>query len=287
MRTPKLPFKPKHAPLCHCVTSPPQGGRSGSAKHVSFACTNSHRHPSNSNPLPQNAPHFFPTFRAHAILAVLPPPDGSRTFRLRREGMPRCDASRRRARHPGRRQPTRFRWRAAPLRGRAKPATGPGPDPSLRHAGRGGTSGPGLWRTCLRKREQGPCRNPRPKHLPRPVQAAAGATRAESPEEGQVDKPAPCACEAAACRMRTSSGKFRAARVSSATHTTFVQKALPRAALRTSFFTPRRHCRAAMRPAAMMGVPQPLFFGGGGLAATTSNFDGGTTAEEDGAEMRG
>jgi len=201
-----------HPPLSVSPTSPPQGGRSGSAKHVSFACTNSHRHPSNSNPLPQNAPHFFPTFRAHAILAVLPPPDGSRTFRLRREGMPRCDASRRRARHPGRRQPTRFRWRAAPLRGRAKPATGPGPDPSLRHAGRGGTSGPGLWRTCLRKREQGPCRNPRPKHLPRPVQAAAGATRAESPEEGQVDKPAPCACEAAACRMGTPSGEFRAAR---------------------------------------------------------------------------
>jgi hypothetical protein len=36
---------------------------------------------------------------------------------------------------------------------------------------------------------QGPCRNTRPKHLPRPVQAAAGATRVEGPEEGRVSKP--------------------------------------------------------------------------------------------------
>lgn len=59
---------------------------------------------------------------------------------------------------------------------------------------------------------QGPCRNTRPKQLPRPVQAAAGATRAEGPEEGQVDKPAPCVCEASACRMGTPSGDIRAAR---------------------------------------------------------------------------
>src|SRR5690606_18557054 len=47
---------------------------------------------------------------------------------------------------------------------------------------------------------------------PRPVQAAAGATRAEGPEEGQVSKPAPVFCEADACRVRTSPREFRAAR---------------------------------------------------------------------------
>ena len=50
-------------------------------------------------------------------------------------------------------------------------------------------------------------------------------------------------------------------RAVSATPTTLIPKALPRAALRTIFRTHRRLCRAAMRPAAMMGVPQPLFFG--------------------------
>jgi len=38
---------------------------------------------------------------------------------------------------------------------------------------------------------QGPCRNPRQTHVPRSVRTAAGATRAEGPEEGQADKPAP------------------------------------------------------------------------------------------------
>ena len=38
---------------------------------------------------------------------------------------------------------------------------------------------------------QGPCRNPCQTQIPRSVRTAAGAIRAESPEEGQVDKPAP------------------------------------------------------------------------------------------------
>jgi|GEM_PF-5254579 len=108
-------------------------------------CTNRALGLNNSNLLAKTPSNIFPTIRTRATLAVLPPPDGSRTFRCKREGMPRIDASRRRARHPGRRQPTRFRWRAAPLRGRAKPATGPGSRPTCFRKGgqgRGDRSGP-------------------------------------------------------------------------------------------------------------------------------------------------
>ena len=86
----------------------------------------------------------------------------------------------------GRRWPTRFRWRAALFREhRAKPATGPGYFACLT-GGVDHRCGPVADMAHLR---QGPCRNTRPKHLPRPVQAAAGATRVEGPEEGQVSKP--------------------------------------------------------------------------------------------------
>jgi hypothetical protein len=72
-----------------------------------------------------------------------------------------------------------------------KPATGPGLFPaSLKGRARGGSPG----RACgghggPEAAGQGPCRNPRQKHLSRSVRPAAGAIRAEGPEEGQVDKP--------------------------------------------------------------------------------------------------
>ena len=144
-------------------------------------------------------------------------------------------------------------------------------------SGRGGASGPGLWRTCrarcgpravtpqgagiTQERAQGPCRNSRPKHLPRIESGpAAGATRAEGPEEGRVDKPTSVSCEASACRVGTPSGEFRAARCqrhplpmpADTRHGqlhTFRRHGL-RAALRTAIpANPGGICRAAMRPA--------------------------------------
>ena len=79
-------------------------------------------------------------------------------------------------------------------------------------SGRGAGQRCGPVADMARVARQGPCRNTRPKQLPRSVRTAAGATRAEGPEEGQVRKPAPCVCEADACRMGTPSGEFRAAR---------------------------------------------------------------------------
>jgi hypothetical protein len=44
--------------------------------------------PPQSRPFPKNPPHFFHTLHPRARLRPLPLPDGSRTFRARREGMP-------------------------------------------------------------------------------------------------------------------------------------------------------------------------------------------------------
>ena len=85
------------------------------------------------------------------------------------------------------------RWAQVPDERAGKPATGPGScsAPAERRArgvspGRacGGHDGP-------ETAGQGPCRNPRQTQVPRSVRTAAGATRAEGPEEGQADKPAP------------------------------------------------------------------------------------------------
>ena len=88
----------------------------------------------------------------------------------------------------GRRWPVRFRWRrassgvaqASHRAGVPVPACTMqgGAEPAVRACG---------GHVCESK--QGPCRNPRPKQLPRSVRTAAGATRAEGPEEGQVKKP--------------------------------------------------------------------------------------------------
>jgi len=106
-------------------------------------------------------------------------------------------------------------------------------------AGRGGETGPGLWRTCCTA-QQGPCRNPHPKHLPRSVRIAAGATRAEGPEEGQVDKPTPACLRG---RRLSDGDAIRRvpgrARVAPPIFHLF-RRHSPRAALRTSIFPSRR-----------------------------------------------
>ena len=95
-----------------------------------------------------------------------------------------------------------------------KPATGPGLfRASLKGRARGGSPG----RACgvhggPEAAGQGPCRNPRQKHLSRSVRIAAGAIRAEGPEEGQVDKPTFASCRPPPAGCRTASGAFRAAR---------------------------------------------------------------------------
>jgi hypothetical protein len=126
-----------------------------------------------------------------------------------------------------------------------KPATGPGLFPaSLKGRARGGSPG----RACgghggPEAAGQGPCRNPRQKHLSRSVRIAAGAIRAEGPEEGQVDKPIFVSCRPPPVGCRTASGAFRAARAQrhprmrdlcrSPHHPYPSQRHCPRAALRT------------------------------------------------------
>lgn len=137
-----------------------------------------------------------------------------------------------------------------------KPATGPGlcSAPAERRA-RGGSPG----RACgghggPEAAGQGPCRNPRQKHLSRSVRIAAGAIRAEGPEEGQVDKPAFASCRPPPAGCRTASGEFRAARVQrhprcgtlagrriTNTHPRGTARVRPSGLL---FPTPRRHCCA-------------------------------------------
>jgi len=172
-----------------------------------------HLHACDFRHLPKNPCRFVPALGRHAMLGLLPLPDGSRTFRCRREGMP-LDQVRKRQRASREEAmaiavPLAVHFPSGMVR---EPATGPGSVflPAARGWGAGHRS-----RACgghgafLR---QGPCRNLRPKHLPRSVRTAAGATRTEGPEEGQVRKPTSVSCEAAACRMGTPSGEFRAAR---------------------------------------------------------------------------
>jgi hypothetical protein len=152
-------------------------------------CHQSPHHPRN----PALSPKIHPIFSPPSI----PVTDSDRS---------RCRMDRERFEPGGRECPDLARKRqrggrgeaeanAVPLAGglfeerRAKPATGPGsvlPAPS--RAGAGHRCGP-VADMAHSLARQGPCRNTRPKQLPRPVQAAAGATRAEGPEEGQVDKP--------------------------------------------------------------------------------------------------
>lgn len=120
------------------------------------------------------------------------------------------------------------------------PGRGPGFLPAVR--GQGGSPGSGPVADMFAQGKQGPCRNTRPKHLPWFVQTAAGATRAEGPEEGQVKKPT-SACfarppPAGWGRHPASSGP----RARSATLLLAYLRHCPRAALRILLLlTPRRH----------------------------------------------
>jgi len=146
----------------------------------------------------------------------------------------------------GRRWPTWFRWRRAFLR---ETCVGqpPGRVPfSCLRAGRDIGLGPVADMACFSR--QGSCRNARPKHLPRCVRTAAGATRTEGPEEGQVRKPTSvCIARlppAGWGRHPASSGP----RAVSATLSLAYQRHCPRAALRISLLlTPRRHGSRGLR----------------------------------------
>ncbi len=187
---------------------------------------------------PTPPPPAFPPFR-HKIHPISSPPsipvphllhsrcrmDRERFDAGGRECLPvgRANVSVARGR---RRWPTRFRWRAALLRDVQSQPPGRGPFPA---SPAGWITGHGPVADMAGFSRQGPCRNTRPKHLSRSVQAAAGATRAEGPEEGQVDKPTPCVCEASACRMGTPSGEFRAARCQRHPHTNHSTRGTARA----------------------------------------------------------
>ncbi len=121
---------------------------------------------------------------------------------------------------------------------------------------------------------QGPCRNTRPKHLSRSVQAAAGATRAEGPEEGQVDKPTPCVCEASACRMGTPSGEFRAARCQRHPIPTFPEALPARGPPDLHFLIPRECLHQSDNGQAQPKASSPNP-GGGAARAGSGCPDGG------------
>ena len=133
----------------------------------------------------KNPCHIFPTLRPHATLSVLPLPDGSRTFRAKWEGMPLAGRANVGAPGGGGDGQRGSAGGALSQRRQHLPATGPGSaparacgwgrDPRVRACGGHGA--------CFAR--QGPCRNLRPKQFPRSVRTAAGATRAEGPEEGR------------------------------------------------------------------------------------------------------
>jgi hypothetical protein len=153
---------------------------------TAIPCTISHPNPRNPALSPQNPPRFVPTFHPHATL-------GPRSrCRMDRE---RFDAGGRECPRSGAQTSA---WPAGGGGGQRGSAGGRRllstckashragvPFPAFR-AGAGHRCGPVADMARMR---QGPCRNTRPKQLPRPVQAAAGATRVQGPEEGQVDKP--------------------------------------------------------------------------------------------------
>ena len=191
---------------------------------------------------------------------VLSPPSEPVPYFLRsrcRMDRERFDASGRECPWPGAQTSVRPNGGGDGLRGSAggalsqrrpgKPATGPGSATSLRKRARRGTP----LRACgghgASFARQGPCRNLRPKQFSRSVRTAAGATRAESPEEGQVSKPAPCLARLApvGCGHHPASSGPRA---SSATpvyvshmHNTTISEALPARSPPDRFLlTPRR-----------------------------------------------
>lgn len=146
--------------------------------------------------------------------------------------------------------PRGSRWKASHRAGsRSRPAG---------RRARGARAGTGLWRTwfagCVsspaglrgltgrhRDSGQGPCRNPCQTQVPRSVRIAAVATRAESPEEGRVSKPAPWSAR----RRLSDAGQHPASFGPRAHSATPYITTLPRGTARVrpsglSFPTPRR-----------------------------------------------
>lgn len=182
--------------------------------------------PANPVTCPKIPPILSPHSAPMPHLPSLPLPDGLASVSGQAGGNAPEAASQRKAQPTGRRWPTRFRWRAA--LSSAVQSQPPGRVPiRLCKRARGRRSGPVAdmpcsmqvpWRSRLRGTHQiraraGSVPEFAPKASPADrVPTAAGATRAEGPEEGRVDKPTSVSCEADACRVGTPSGEFRAAR---------------------------------------------------------------------------
>ena len=198
----------------------------------------------NRPPSPTKCPQFFHTLHPRATLCALPLPDGSRTFRCRREGMPPCGPAQTSARATGGGGGQRGSAGGRRSFGSGVQSQPPGRGPAFclgRKPQARRETGAGLWRTCPASMRAGSVPEPRPKQLPRPVRAAAGATRAEGPEEGRVSKPAPCDLQG--CRLSDGDAirrvPGRALSAPPMLHS--FRRHCPRAALRTSTaITPRR-----------------------------------------------
>ena len=211
--------------------------------------------PSNSSSLAQSRPRFIPTFRTRAIIVALPPPDGSADAAVRAGGKaswPRRNVRREPGGGGGRRAPLAA---LSPLAGdRAKPATGlalglRSPSSDGISVGTAGRACGGLWGLWPRDS----CRT-------RTTPCPAGLVRAGAARQ-----------TATACRMRTSSGKSRAARraapprcMASMHHPNPIPKAKPACGPSGPEFPPletRRVFRAGLRgacrtPSAMVAGPQ-------------------------------
>ena len=155
--------------------------------------------------------------------------------------------------HRGSAGSTGFRG-ASPRGAGGKPATGPG---SFRASPKGRARGVSPGRACgghggPEAACQGPCRNPRQTHVPRSVRIAAGATRAEGPEEGQADKPAPWPARrrlsdagqhpATSGPRALSATPVRERQRSRITRPLHTQRHCPRAALRTARLSRESAC---------------------------------------------
>ena len=182
-----------------------------------------------SSHLTENPPDLFPTFHPHAIIVALPLPDGLASVSGQAEGNAPVRRVSTQGAHSGEAMANAVPLAGGALERRAKPATGPGPDPSAT-CGRGREIGPGLWRTCRarcelpgRSRLRGPA-------SPKSARRVRAGIRAQSSSRGSSPDPRPGqpgrkalkrggwisrlsrVCEADACRVGTPSGEFRAAR---------------------------------------------------------------------------
>jgi len=176
-------------------------------------CTILPHSPRNPAHSPQNPPHFVHTLHPRARLGSLPLPDGSRTFRARREGMPRWrrpDVGRGQRGGGGQRGSAGGRRSFGSAVQSQPPGRGPVPEVRVKRVGR--DSGAGLWRTCLHLAGR-----VRAGTAPKAAPAARPGRGRGNPgdralKRGRRESQPPRACKASACRVGTPSGEFRAAR---------------------------------------------------------------------------